>query len=289
MPERRSRASRTAEMVAYIRHLSHLEPEPGLRNPDDLASIFLAPVTRLLVRPRALWTWLCRTFGRGGMEYHLVRTRHVDAILEAALRDGLEQLVLLGAGYDSRPYRFRAALREVAIFELDLPATQARKKACLARHFGAVPEHVTFVPIDFDRETIPDRLLDAGYDPARRTLFNWEGVSMFLEAEAVDGVLRLVAERSGPGSAIVFDYLLRSVLDGDLTPLGSRRMLKLCQRVGEALSFGLPGEDATASYLAARGLEVVSDLGTEELVERYLPSRDHPVLGALRIVHARRP
>ncbi|MCP4659099.1 MAG: hypothetical protein GY856_27130, partial [bacterium] len=92
-----------------------------------------------------------------------------------------------------------------------------------------------------------------------------------------------------PGSAIVFDYLLRSVLDGDLTPLGAGNMVRMCKRVGEVLSFGLPGADATASYLAARGLEPVSDLGPVDLAERYLPSRDHPVFGALRIVHARRP
>ena len=107
--------------------------------------------------------------------------------------------------------------------------------------------------------------------------------------QAVDGVLRLVAEHAAPGSAIVFDYLLRSVLDGDLRPLGAERMVKLCQHVGEDLTFGLPGGDATASYLTAHGLELVSDLGPEGLAERYLPSRDHPVFGSLRIVHARRP
>lgn len=65
--------------------------------------------------------------------------------------------------------------------------------------------------------------------------------------------------------------------------------MKLCKCGGEALSFGLPGGDATASYLTTRGLEPLSDLGAEELAERYLPSGDHPVFGSLRIVHARRP
>lgn len=288
MPKNPDRPAATAEQVAYMRHIYHVDPDPALRNPDNLAHVFLSPLVRVFTHPRAFWVWLLRKYGNGILEYHLVRTRHIDAILEENLADGLEQLVLLGAGYDSRPYRFREQLRDVKIFELDLRSTQERKKKCLKKHFGTLPGHVTFVPVNFDRESILDRLTESGYDATRRTLFNWEGVCMFLEPQSVDATVRLVAENAGAGSAIVFDYLLQSVLEGDVSYPGTQQMFKHCERRGEPLVFGLPGAEGTASYLAERGLTTVTDLGTEELTERYIPSPERPAFGPFRIVHARK-
>jgi methyltransferase (TIGR00027 family) len=135
----------------------------------------------------------------------------MDDYLGACLRAGIEQLVILGAGLDSRAYRIEGLKGQVRVFEVDHPATQAAKLAKLTKLFGALPAHVTYVPIDFDAETL-EKLFDFGYSRQHKTLFIWEGVVHYLTAEAVDQTLSFVSKHSGAGSSIIFDYVYTSAL-----------------------------------------------------------------------------
>ena len=152
--------------------------------------------------------------GPGVMEFLVARDRYIDDFLQQCLDGGLEQLVLLGAGLDSRPYRFEALKIGVKIFEVDHPASQATKLRKLAEIFSEVPTHVTFVPIDFTEQDLAERLLAHGYDPQLKTLFIWQGVTQYLNPAAVDSTLAFVAHNSGPGSKIIFDYMYTSLLGG---------------------------------------------------------------------------
>src|SRR5690242_19428209 len=122
--------------------------------------------------------------------------------------------MILGAGYDTRAYRFADELSSVRVFELDHPVTAAVKLARVRRAFGELPEHVTYVRADLEREDLGLALVRAGYASAARTLFIWSGVSFYLSAEAVDSVLGFVRQSSGPGSSIVFDYHYQGFTDG---------------------------------------------------------------------------
>src|SRR5581483_8650226 len=115
----------------------------------------------------------------------IIRTRFIDEALERAVKSGVAQVVILGAGFDSHAYRCGNLLKEVKVFEVDRPATQALKKERVRDAIGEPPSNLAYVPIDFQHEELLEVLLRHGYDPQQRTFFVLEGVTMYLPEEAV--------------------------------------------------------------------------------------------------------
>src|SRR5262249_27939214 len=146
----------------------------------------------------------------GGPEYVLARARLVDDLTTARAREGLDQLVLLGAGFDTTAYRLDKDLPGVRLFEGDHPATQAVKGSAAARL--GVPRNVQFVAVDFERDDVAKQLIDAGFDPSLRSLVTWLGVSYYLTEEAVARILHQTARLCAPGGSLVFDYADASVI-----------------------------------------------------------------------------
>jgi methyltransferase (TIGR00027 family) len=178
--------------------------------------------------------------------------RHVvmDAAVRRAVAEGARRLIILGAGYDTRAWRF--AQPGLDVFELDFPATLARKERCIRHHRGRFPEvSVTRVGVDFTSSAWPEALPRTSA-PA---LVVWEGVSMYLEAEDVVRTLRAVAARL-PGAAVVMDVYAGA---GDaLARLGGRVLGVL----GEPLRFGLPAQEQKPFFDAAGfRVERAHDLG----------------------------
>jgi methyltransferase (TIGR00027 family) len=271
-------ASHTAELAALARAAAHLEP-PEIQAHDHLARRFVGAPLRLLllpiVRPVAMRAYARRVPGAYG--YVIARTHRIDEFVRQELEAGATQLVVLGAGYDSRAYRFGDLLAGKAAFEVDAPATLQRKREKVAAILGAPPSHVRYVPVDFDRETLEAPLGAAGYDPAQRTVFVWESVTFYITAQAVEQVLRRVAA-SGRQTAIIFDYLFRSVLEGGARPWGAAETLAFVERKGEPFTFGLD-ERSVEGFLARFGLRMDSNLLPDDLEARYLrgwPER-HPL------------
>src|SRR5262245_3738784 len=157
--------SSTAEVVCSYRGIAAQHPDAKLRNPDELA---LKLCSRMNTFPED-YASARYVIDSGGITYAAyfminVRTHYIDAALKRAAAEGVTQVVILGAGYDSRAYRFRAAYPQLRFFEVDLPGTSARKRERLAEVFGAVPDYVRYAPIDFDREKLGDVLPPLGYD-----------------------------------------------------------------------------------------------------------------------------
>ena len=274
------RPSATALEAAAYRVLGSRHPDPAIRNTDVLAEKLLGPAERAVLKETGssvvldalamdterAWTTLGprSLFARG---VH-VRTRHIDDVLAESLRAGATQVVILGAGLDSRAYRVGDALRGVRVFELDLPQTQNYKKARVRDVFGGLPAHVTYTPIDFATQDLATVLKGAGYDTSKRTLFIWEGVTMYVPEPGIDATLRAIATNAAPGSRIVFDYFTERALrdrQSALVPIA-----KNVAAVGEPFVFGMPGDNA-AAFVSARGFSVVSDLSSAELAAQYLP------------------
>jgi methyltransferase (TIGR00027 family) len=201
----------------------------------------------------------------------MARDRYIDDILQEFLNEGLQQLVILGAGYDSRAYHFELA--GVKTFEVDHPATQADKLSKLRTIFEKLPEHVTYVPIDFNTQTLEERLLDSGFDPKRKTLFIWQGVTMCLTSDAVNSTLSFVVNRSGEGSAIVFDYVYRSVLEGIQKHGEISGMRRYRFMTGERLTFGIP-EGTVETFLKERGFRQVKDVNVDDLKAAYFTGKN---------------
>jgi len=213
--------------------------------------------------------------GPGVWEFLAARERYIDDYLEACLRERLEQLVILGAGYDARAYRFEALKAGVKVFEVDHPATQAIKLKKLAAIFGALPAHVTYVAIDFDRQSLADRLFECGYDERLRTLFIWQGVTFYLTAQAVDDTLAFVARRSAPGSGIIFDYMDPTLLTGAPRHGEINNMRRYRRLSGEGLVFGIPIATIQA-FLEARGFTQVRNIDHVALEKAYFTNGSRP-------------
>ena len=286
---KKTRAHGTAAGTALFRYLAVREKDAGVRGTDLLARHFLSPGLRL----SGLCPPLARRLGEyvnpGAYHYVNARTRHIHRLLQAALVQGVERVVLLGAGYDSRPYRLQAALGPCRVFEVDFPATQSRKRRLLARAGIRVPGNLTSVPLDFNSRTLREALDGAGFQADARTFFIWEGVSFYLTPAAVDEVLRLVARVSAPGSSIVFDYVPESFVRGENRTYRGARSAACHRRMGEPYRLGFPDGQVSA-FLAERGLVVCSDLGPRQLNEAYLRRADGRLHGEvfdyIRIVQA---
>lgn len=221
--------------------------------------------------------------GPGVNGFLVARDRYIDDVLKKFLNEGLQQLVILGAGYDSRAYRFD--LTGVKVFEVDHPATQSDKLAKLQTIFGKVPEHVTYVPVDFNTQMLETRLLESGYDPRRKTLFIWQGVTMYLTSDAMDSTLAFVVNRSGAGSAVVFDYIYRSVLEGVQKQSEISGMRRYRFMTGEGLTFGI-SKGAVETFLKERGFHHVKDIDVDYLKATYFIGKNarRAVVGGYGIV-----
>lgn len=222
--------------------------------------------------------------GPGVNGFLMARERYIDDALQQFLDEGLQQLVILGAGYDSRAYRFDLPGR-VKTFEVDHPATQADKLEKVQRALGKIPEHVTYVPVDFNTQTLSERLLSSGYDPGLISLFIWQGVTMYLTPVAVDDTLAFIVTSSASGSAIVFDYIYQAVLDGVQKQSEIINMRRYRFMTGEGLTFGIP-QGTAGSFLQARGFQQIKDVTVDELKAAYFTGKNasRKVAGAYGIV-----
>jgi methyltransferase (TIGR00027 family) len=284
------RVSTTAESVCALRAIAAKHPDSKVRNPDYLAEKFVSEAF-----------WRASPYqddpdrARHNPNYFWVnaRTHHMDALLVEALSMGATQVVNLGAGFDSRAYRFRERFPQARFFELDLPATIGAKRERVVKIFGAVPDRVVLVATDFNTRPLGEVLRDAGYDRTQRTFFIWEGVTMYLPEAANLSTLRFIRSGSASGSSVVYDYVLDTALRPDGGGIyGAKSTAAYVASVGEPFLTGWSQSQATA-VAAREGLVVISDLGPAELTARYLTGSDgHPdgMMGEFqRIIHVRVP
>lgn len=134
-----------------------------------------------------------------------LRSRYAEDRLRLALDRGIRQYVVFGAGLDTFGLRNPHASRGLRVFEVDHPATQRWKRARLQASGVGLPDGLNFVPVDFERQSLRERLLHAGFRFDRPAFYSMLGVVIYLTEEAVMGTLRMVAS-SAPGSEIVFDF-----------------------------------------------------------------------------------
>ena len=263
--------SRTAEYMALFRALEHVRPAGTRRVADPFARGFLDARLRAVVALAALpgvADLVCRFIDRrwpGARTSAVARTRVIDERAEAAIAAGADQIVLLGAGFDSRPYRL-PGWDPLAVFEVDHPATQARKRRIVGSVLAGAGSRVHFVPVDFDRDHVEAALDAAGYDRSRPTLFIWEGVTNYLNERAVDDTLHWCA-RAAPSSRMIFTYVHRRVLDDPAGFFGTARLFELLAASGERWTFGLE-PTRLASFLEDRGFRLDEDVGAEDYRRR---------------------
>ena len=285
---RSQKAVESAQTVAALRAISARADRLSALGNDPFARHFLDCRHWLLTQlvPRPLLRRIVERRAPGSLGFSLIRTREFDQALTLELERGAMQIVLLGAGYDTRALRFADLIQSRLVFELDHPATQERKLDRLSRACLEFPDNVLFVPVDFNaiQGRFERALLDAGFDQSLTTLFLWEGVSYYLPESSVRRVMNFV-RACGRNSSIVFDYALRAFVEGDHGTFGGVQVARWLERIGEPFHFGL-APDEVEPFLSSCGLTLERDLGPEELEQLHLP-RDCRTLGHVRIACAR--
>jgi methyltransferase (TIGR00027 family) len=283
---KQNQSSLTASGIAIVRAVESEKPAGERVCYDPYARRFVSPGLFYFVKAFATLGY-ADWRGPGVWEFLAARERYIDDYLESCLRAGLEQLVILGAGYDARAYRFEALKMGARVFEVDHPATQAAKIKRLEAMFGARPAHVTYVPIDFNQQTLAERLFESGYDEWCKTLFIWQGVTQYLTPKAVDDTLSFVAGHSVPGSSIIFDYMDTGLLQGAPRHGEVRNMRRYRRFSGEGLVFGIP-IDSIQTFLEERGFTEISNVDHRDLEAVYFSNgnRQRKVADGYAIVSA---
>lgn len=289
----KDKVSFTAECVAWLRAVGARESDKTLRNPDHLAHDLLHPQIRALSHVPGGWRMARRIweiYAPGYYEYEIARTKYIDGVLLGEVAAGIDQLVLIGSGYDSRVYRFEDRLAGLRVFELDRSAMLERKRRRVAKR-GYRDVGAAQVALDLNLETPLSAVKRHGYDAGARTLFVCSGVTMYLDPEAVDRLLAFVAEEAGEGSSICFDHLFAGALAEPTSYYGARWMVRGVKRIGEPYRFAIDPPDLPA-LLEPHGLSVLSDAGPAELERAYVRRSDGSlrgrVCGYLALAHAGR-
>lgn len=259
---RQKQSSTTAENNAMLRAYESLRPE-GERIFNDPYAIHFLPERFSAIEDKdvqmeqTISQW--ESLFPGVSSAIVARARFIDDCLLKSLDCDIRQLVILGAGYDTRALRFSSLKERVTIFELDHPSTQNVKLDRINRFLNAPLPHVQFIPIDFNEEELGKKLFDNGYNKEVKTVFIWEGVTYYLPRTAIDRTLKFIAENSARNSTVVFDYFPASVANGT-TEMGEALALSIgLKQIGEEILFGIEQEEL-AAFMGARGFEVVENV-----------------------------
>ena len=275
---RADRPSLTASLVAAIRALYTALPPPYNLAPDPLAVELLPLWLALPARAAGRVPWAApavhRIAGAAalGLTYHVaLRTRAIDDALREGLARGATQLVLLGAGLDSRAYRIDE-LAGARVYEVDYPSTHRYKAERMARLATPRDGLVARVAIDFERDRLGDVLTGAGFDVKAPSFWIWEGVTAYLTLDTIAATLRAVGELSAPGSRLAVTY----------TQPGARRGPAWIESLAPALAAlvseplrGMIETGALATLLEAAGFSPVSDENAADWAARYWPGETH--------------
>lgn len=260
----KARASRTAVGVA-IRRASHQLRDSPLVLRDPVAIPILGET---YAKPlNAAVTAFDDPFSRGMRAFLVARSRYAEDNLQRAVAQGVRQYVLLGAGLDTFAYRNNHA--DLRVFEVDHPATQAWKRELLARSQIAIPASLTFVPVDFEVQSLTEQLRTQGFDPNAPAYFAWLGVVPYLTLSAFRSTLTYIAERPQSGG-VTFDYGQPRAAIPRLERIAHDALAARVGQIGEPFQLFFTPLDIAGELSSFRSIE---DLGSAEMTARYFAGR----------------
>ncbi|HUH97299.1 MAG TPA: class I SAM-dependent methyltransferase [Anaerolineales bacterium] len=279
--------SRTALGAAICRMIEQYQPLKSRLFDDPVAKELVGWPIRLMMQSgamRKLTVQQTDAVAKGIYGAQVCRTRYIDEVVQSAISQGISQLVIMGAGYDTRPYRL-PELTSVRVFEIDLPAVQADKKKKLQKYLGHLPDRVTFIPMDFDTQGLETVLSGTAFEAAKPAIFLWEGVTQYISEEAVRRTLGFVGKLA-PGSSLVFTYVLKSIIERRSDIPDADHMMDVVAKQSPWI-FGME-PSGVSDFLKQYDLTLAADVGNADYQERYLKPRERSlaVFEGERIVQA---
>jgi methyltransferase (TIGR00027 family) len=287
MQERRieKKTSRTAAWTCVSRAASSLELDSHYQSDDHIALLLVPSLLRFLLHIPLIRRFYNSVIAPTGIyEYTIARTRYIDAVFKEVLTEGCDQVLIFGAGFDTRALRFQTEAGDAKIFELDVPITQHAKSDQYAKCGLRIPANVQLVSIDFDKESLSEKLDESGFGRGRKSLFVLEGLSMYLQPESVDETFNVIARFAGEGSEVVFDYVRASVLRQEGSCYGESEIVRTVAKAGERWYFGLE-EGELGQFLNQYGLRVVEHKDAQELERMYFSDASGEIVGRINGTH----
>jgi len=281
----------TAFRVMFYVALEQYQPAERRLIHDDLARRMLpgglrlaADLFRLKPLRRRFLAMIDRQVPGMSGGFSFCRKRYIDQKLVEALANGIEAVLILGAGLDTRAYRL-PPLSSLPIYEVDLPQIIAYKESKIRQILGAVPGYVRLVPIDFDRQELAQVLASHGYSSSQKSFVIWEGVTQYISATAVSSVFTFLASLE-PASRLIFTYILKDFIDGTRTH-GLEQMYQQTRLKQQIWQFGMR-PDQVGPYIGQYGWKEIEQLGPEAFRQRFLTpvGRTDPLLEIERAVYA---
>jgi len=268
------KAINTGVGVAWVRATGNLYPKEKRLFEDPYSKKLLSPFYKFFIflqRSPKINDAIVKSKEKsspGIMGWMFCRFRYIDDVLKDSIaKKEIETVVNLGVGMDCRAY-YIPGIENIRYFELDHPSVIKQKKAKMAKILGKLPDHVVFVPIDFEKQSLDTELKRAGYNLTSKTLFIWEGVTQYISKETNDSTLKYVAQ-AAPGSKIVFTYIIKSFIEGKNIHDGIKVMYKYLVKKYKLFIYGLDPSDME-DYLSKYSLSLIEDIGSEEMEERYM-------------------
>ena len=256
--------SRTALRVALRRAAHQLYDSPVVFHDPIAVPILGKTYAEELERARF---HLEKPFSLAMRAFLVARSRFAEEKLAHATARGVKQYVLLGAGLDTFAYRNNHA--DLRVFEVDHPATQTWKRELLARSQIAIPASLTFVPVDFEVQSLAEQLRMQGFDSSAPAYFAWLGVVPYLTLTAFRSTLAYIAERP-PGSGVTFDYGQPRTAMPRLERIAHDALAARVGQIGEPFQLFFTPLDISGELSSFRSIE---DLGSAEMTARYFAGR----------------
>ena len=245
--------------VTFCRALASKDEREEIKGPDNIAEIFLAEEAKKLLIDNTTRKWAIQQLVTSPLYgYFIARTAYIDSVFQKVCMEGIPQIVILGAGYDTRAYRFREIIKNTKVFELDIHSTQHKKIESLEKAGISIPISLSFVPINFKTDKLYDVLSKAGYDKNKQSLFIWEGVIYYLSYEVVDSTLNFIKNNSSVDSFICFDYMTE-----ELESINA----------AEPFRFWIV-KDKIETLLAKKGFKIIEHISPDDMEKRYLTLKD---------------
>lgn len=280
-----SKTSKTAEFTCIIRYQSYLEKREQYKSDDYITLVIVNSFIKLLFKiPFVRNLFLRRIYPTGMYEYVISRTKFIDSELRKALQEGVEQILIFGAGFDSRGIRFCDISKNAVIFELDAPVTQTTKIERFKEKGIKIPENLIFIPIDFEKQSIPERLMESGFKKGRKSLFILEGLTMYLQPESVDETFKIIQEYAGVGSKVVFDYIYASVLRRENLYEGEKELYQSVSKENEGFCFGIE-KGSIDEFLSRYGFETLEILDSNALENMFFKDEQGKLLAKVNRTH----
>jgi methyltransferase (TIGR00027 family) len=276
--KRGEQRSVTALAVLTLTSMASTEEDPGVRLDDPIGPRLIRWSDGVWAMGKAvtLHRWFRQILERanpGAYGFMLARVRAIDDLIAEEVTAGLRQLVILGAGYDTRAHRMGVDLAGARVFEVDRPEMSRDKQKRVAQAVGDRAGNVSYVEVDFNGEAFPDRLGAHGFDPTQRTLFVLSGVSMYLPEGTVRDLFSQVAAATAGQASIVFDYFFDDLATDPDRYHGGRKWIESVKKAGEEFRCGI-SPSAVHALLGECGLRLSSQSDMAELARRYLVRSD---------------